>query len=182
MSNIVVQKIAITGTPGTGKTSVGFELISRGHRVIDLNSFAKENGLLQDWDGDLQTFEVDISKLENEVSKLKVDQGSIFYEGHLSHFLSVDVIIVLRCNPCIIKQRLEERGYVADKVLENLEAEALDVILVESMDSGAPVYELDCSLLTIAEIANGIEEIITGTSNKYLPGNIDWSEGLLKWC
>ena len=50
---------AITGTPGTGKTSVSGELRSRGYDVIDMNVHIREHGLLGELDRDRDTHEVD---------------------------------------------------------------------------------------------------------------------------
>jgi len=174
--------VALTGTPGTGKTTVTEELGARGLRVIPLHDFLSEHGLLGDFDADCNSYEVDIEAASDAILPLLDSDETLIVEGHLSHLLPCDLIIVLRCNPRTIKERLQSRGYDDSKILENIEAEALDVILVESLDTGRDVYEIDCSNLSVPELAGAIMRIIDGEGDKYLPGNIDWSEELLRWC
>jgi len=62
-------------------------------------------------------------------------------------------------------------------VKENLEAEALDVCLVEAVERYDEVYELDTTGRSPEETAAAVEEIIKGKGGKYRPGKIDWAEG-----
>ena len=174
--------IALTGTPGTGKTTVSRELDGRGLKTVSLHDYLSERGFLGDFDADCDSYDVDIEAASDAVIPLLDSDETVILEGHLSHLLPCDMIIVLRCNPMKIKERLEFRDYDDSKVLENMEAEALDIILVESLDTGRDVYEVDCSNLTVTEAAEAVMSIIDGEGDKYLPGNIDWSEELLKWC
>ena len=63
-----------------------------------------------------------------------------------------------------------------EKVKENLEAEALDVCLVEAVERFQDVYEVDTTELTPGESATIVEGILKGDNKKYLPGRIDYSE------
>ncbi len=58
---------AITGTPGTGKTSVSAELRSRGYDVIDMNEHIRANGLLGELDPKRDTHEVDLDALNDSL-------------------------------------------------------------------------------------------------------------------
>ena len=174
--------IALTGTPGTGKTTVSRELDVRGLKVLSLHDYLSESGLLGDFDADCDSYDVDIEAASDAIIPLLDSDETVILEGHLSHLLPCDMIIVLRCNPMRIKERLESRAYDDSKVLENMEAEALDIILVESLDTGRDVYEIDCSKISVPEVAEAVMSIIDGEGDKYLPGNTDWSEELLKWC
>ena len=42
------MRIAITGTPGTGKTSVAAVLRDRGHNVLDMTQYIKDHGLREE--------------------------------------------------------------------------------------------------------------------------------------
>lgn len=170
--------IAITGTPGTGKTTVADALRSKGYDVLDLNSFIRDNGLLGEFDAQRGTYDVDVVALRAELAHLG---PRTLVEGHLSHFLDCDSIIVLRCAPSVLYGRLKGRGYGEDKVLENVQAEALDVILCESVDSGRPVYEMDCTS-DIDTIISGVEDILAGNTEGRGPGSVDWSEEMVRWC
>ena len=54
-----------------------------------------------------------------------------------------DLVIILRCRPDILKSRLVKRGYRGEKIQENVEAEALDVILVETLEIHPPGHILE---------------------------------------
>ena len=78
-----------------------------------------------------------------------------YVEGATAHFLACDKIIVLRCRPDVLKDRLSRRGYSAGKVAENCQAEALDVILSETADMFASehVYEIDTTNRDVISVA-----------------------------
>ena len=172
--------MALTGTPGTGKSTVAKILASNGLKVIELGDLAKEKKLLEKLDRKRGTYEVDVKKLDRALSDTESDQVTILV-GHLSHLVSSDTVVVLRCRPSVLAVRLKARGYLDRKVAENAEAEALDVILVESVETGREVYEIDTTNITTEETAKAVMAILAGEKVKYAIGNIDWSEEALDW-
>ncbi len=172
---------AITGTPGTGKTSVSAELRSRGYDVIDMNEHIRSHGLLGDLDASRDTHEVDLDALNDSLQPYRDSDGLHLMDSHLSHFMDCSGIIVLRCDPEILYKRLKARGYSEEKVLENVQSEVLDVILCEATDSDIPVYEVDCSGGDPSVSADSVEKILKGEITDYLPGKTDWSQGMDKW-
>lgn len=174
------MRIAISGTPGTGKTSAGLELQRLGKQVIELNDFIREHRLIGKRDAKRDTSEVNIDKLDSALSK-SLGKGDWILSGHLSHLLVVDLIIVLRCRPSVLRQRLEERGYSEAKVRENMEAEGCDVILIEALERCEAVYEIDTTERDPGSVADAVLEIIGGEREKYCPGTVDWSEEVLSW-
>ncbi len=169
--------MAITGTPGTGKTTLSKELRRMGLLVIDLNGLAREKGLLGEYDAIRDTYEVDTDLLDRELP-----EGEMIVEGHLSHLLNVDTVLILRCDPRVLEQRLNDRGYAVTKARENAMAEALDVILVEALESDAVVLEVDATTASVTDLARVVEDILAGEKVKYGTGNIDWSGVLMEWC
>ena len=168
--------VALTGTPGTGKTAAAEILKERGYDVVSVETLARQNDCaLETPDG----LEVDTDKL-SEIIKDDADKKTII-DGHLAHMLSNNSCIVLRCRPDVLKSRLNEREYAEEKIRENLEAEAVDLILVEAMESCKAVFEIDASKLSVEEVADAIESIIKGSGDCYLPGKIDWSQVVLDW-
>jgi len=172
--------IAITGTPGTGKTSLAGELRERGYSVIDLNQHIRDNGLLEEKDESRDTYGVDVDSLDLSLERYR-NGDAILIEGHFSHCVGCDSIIVLRCAPDTLAERLRARGYPEPKVTENVQAEVLDVILCEAAEAGVPVCELDSTDGDASSLADKVEDIIKGNTDKYRPGNIDWTEELEKW-
>ena len=49
------MRIAITGTPGTGKTSVSSVLRDRGYDVLDMTQYIKDHDLREEYDSDRDT-------------------------------------------------------------------------------------------------------------------------------
>ena len=172
---------ALTGTPGTGKSSLSAELRSRGYNVIDGKEHIRSHGLMGELDKERDTHEVDLDDLNDSLQEFRDSSELYIMDSHLSHFMDSSGIIVLRCDPNILAERLRSRGYGDQKVLENVQSEILDVILCEATESDIPVWEVDCSHDSIAESADSIEQILKGKSDDYLPGKTDWSSEMDKW-
>ena len=81
--------IGITGTPGTGKTSIADELAQRGYRVVRLAGTV-EPYIIEE-DPERQTRVVDADRW---VAEFVPVEGIV--EGHLAHLLPCDRVIVLR--------------------------------------------------------------------------------------
>ena len=173
--------VAITGTPGVGKSTVS-KILSRKYPVIDIHSYAEKHGLFEEFDEEAGSYNVDVEKLNDSIMSEHFTEPYVFLDGHLSHFVDCDAIIVMRCQPKIISERLKARGYDDKKVKENVQAEVLDVILQESMESDSKVYEIDCSDMTPDSIADRIERIIIlCETDDALPGKVDWSGEMEEW-
>lgn len=164
------MKLALTGTPGTGKSTVA-GLVDAGFEVIHVNDLIKD-GYNVGLDEERGCLIADIPRLSRYVKGLK---GDHILEGQTSHLLPVDLAIVLRASPRVLRKRLGARGWSPAKVRENVDAEALDVILVEALDEQKKVYEIDTTNITPEQVRDSVLEIIKGT-DKYSPGCIDFSE------
>ena len=173
----MTMRFAITGTPGTGKSAVARELRGRGYDVLDMTSFIKDNGLREEYDAERDTYAVDVERLNDALSGM----DDCIFEGHLAHFMDVDGIVVLRCSPGILAGRLRDRGYSESKVRETVEAELLDVILCESVDSGIPTFAVDTSSAPVGDTASSIEDIMKGNGDLYPPDSVSWAEEMDQW-
>lgn len=181
--------IFISGTPCTGKTTVAIDLndylSDNGFhsRLIKVNDFAIENDLVLGEDPDKLYKVIDIDGL-NESLNEEIDKNSdciLIVEGHLSHLCEgADKMIVLRLNPSILKDRLEERNYSSSKIQENLEAEALAVCSAEAYEIyGEKTNEIDASDKSVEEIRDSI--IAIAADKMECPvGSIDFMEWLLE--
>lgn len=168
---------ALTGTPGTGKTTVAAHLKEDGYDVLDLNDFIEKNGLKTEEDEYRDTFNVDIDELK-DIYQTKSPPHQIV-EGHLSHHLGVDKVIVLRCAPKELRVRMESKDWRDRKKKENIEAEVLDIILVEAMDLCDEVFEIDTTNKGPEEVKKAVIDILKGKTKRYRPGKVDWSEEYL---
>jgi len=162
--------VALTGTPGVGKSTVADILRKRGYRVFSVNVLAEKFKCIIGEEEGCKV--VDVEELSKKVKE--IDEGITILEGHLSHLLKPDVTIVLRCNPIILKNRLESKKWNREKILENVEAEIVDSILIESIENCRNVYEVDTTELDPEEVADIVEEIIKRGNKRFKPGRIDW--------
>ncbi len=161
------MQIALTGTPGTGKTTVAGLLP---YKVIDINALVK-GGMNLGTDPERGCLDADMDALEQRLKELDSDEISIL-EGHFSHHFA-DWSIVLRLAPSELELRLEARGYSQEKIRENLEAEALDVILVESVEFCTRVDEVDTTGKSAPQVAELVARIIKDEL-ELPPGQVDW--------
>ncbi len=186
--------ILITGTPGTGKTTITPLLGEKiGCQVIDVNKLVDEKNLYTGVDAEKGYKVVDMDALTQELlkiittEKISYDENeevpgerpSIIIEGHLSHYFSLaDFVIVLRTAPNILRDRLQKREWTDLKIHENLQAEALDICTWEAYQThGSNVHEVNTSSITPEEAVEIISRIIYKEESSP-PGNIDFSEFL----
>jgi len=168
-------RIAVTGVPGSGKTGfcnyIEYDTVS----VLDL---AKENNIVIEEDLNRDTIEIDIDLLKKILlEKWKnPPQDIIFIDGHLSHNLPIDCIILMRCRPDILEVRLKGRDWSDKKISENVEFELLSAIINE-LDEEIPTLEIDTTNSTIPQIWDEVNEWIIG-DRKTRMLEIDWIEEL----
>ena len=167
-------RYALTGTPGTGKTSISKQLNKKILHLSDLYSEASE--------GKNSTGEwlIDLEKLNGIVNKS--NGSSLIIEGHLSHTLkNIEQIIVLRCDPNVLRLRLEKRAYSEVKIKENLEAEAIGIIYSEALElvDKTSLFQLDTTDCTAKEAAQLLSDFFEGKVK--LNETIDYSERIMEW-
>ena len=169
-------RVAITGTPGVGKTSVSGFLEAVGFTVVSVEDLAEEHGCIGNEDPEDGARPIDVEKLSGLLSGVWATppSGMIAIDGHLSHTLPVDAVVVLRCSPEVLKRRLHERGYSESKVNSNYEWELMGGSWNDSNDS-VPWTEFDTTASEIVSIVDEIEEWVSdGFKPKSLGSTIDW--------
>ncbi|HUV01923.1 MAG TPA: adenylate kinase family protein [Desulfobacteria bacterium] len=188
--------LAITGTPGTGKTSV---CKACGLEYTDLNSIIEEKGFFTGVDTQRGCLIADLDKLNEYVRHKEERLSVIIAESHLAHLLKPDVAVVLRAKPSVLTDRLEQKGFPPQKIQENVEAETLDIILAEAVELCDIVYEVDTTGKSVEDVAAVVRAIIdaeveaeseeeSGSERrealreKYKPGSVDWTRFIEQVC
>lgn len=153
------MRVAVTGTPGTGKTTATNHVESD-LEVVHLNDLIREEGLAEGEDPERGSLIADLDALKERLA----DREDVIVESHLAHHIDVDRVVVLRCHPRELRERLLSRGEDSAKAAENAEAEALDVILSEAVEAHGleNVYEIDTTDRDPDSVAADIEAVITG--------------------
>ncbi len=167
-------RVAITGTPGTGKSTLS-KIISKktGCLLVDVNDFAEKHGLFTEKDVKRGSWIVDEKKLKKETDAI---EGNIVLDGHMSHFCRADIVVVLRLNPRELKKRLSLRGWSANKIKENVEAEVLDVCFLEARKKCKNVFEIDVTEKSPSALAKEVIALICGKNReKYAQKRVNWS-------
>jgi len=169
------MKISISGTPCSGKTEVSKLLSKRlKYKLIQVNELAEKLKAFTGYDKKRECKILDMKKLEREINKIK---ENVIIEGHTSHLFHVDLAIILRCNPEVLKKRLEKRYPKNNlKVKENLEAEILGVITSEAIMTNKNVCEIDTAYKKPEGVVDNILEMLRGNINKFKVSKIDWLE------
>ena len=185
------DRVAVTGTPGTGKTTAT-TLLEGEYEVIHLNDRITGNDdLWTERDADRDTLVADLDAVREDLG----DWAGVL-DSHLAHRFDVDRVVVLRCRPETVEARLRERGEPdaaaaekgepdeppqapARKARENAESEALDVILSEAVaEHGAEnVYEIDAIDLDPEAVADAIRAAVEG-EREPSAGTVDFIEYL----
>ncbi len=156
------MKIAITGTPGTGKTSIA-KMIGRAMNapVIDANAIAIQNGCVIRKNSRGESI-IDVRKLRTKLIDALTHAGeNAIVEGHLvcEFPLPVDIVLVVRTHPRLLQNRLKKRTYSQEKIDENVLTEILDYCTSQALVHyrRADVIDIDSSKrVTIARVQNAL--------------------------
>ncbi|KAK6103206.1 Adenylate kinase isoenzyme 6 [Brugia pahangi] len=156
--------LLITGTPGTGKTTLcetlseklGFDYINCGKEIV-------ENNLYVEYDEEFGSYILDEDKfLDHIEDRMNSESGGYIVDYHGSDFFPerwFDFVFVLRCNNTLLYDRLSARGYNKKKIEENIECEIFGSLLEEAKDSYDEkiVYELQNE--TVEEMFYNLDRI-----------------------
>jgi broad-specificity NMP kinase len=169
--------LVITGTPGSGKTTLAEALHRRlkNSNMISVNSLIREKKFFisREKDG---TLIADMGKLGRHLrQEARNTKGMLILEGHLLCEIGIPgaTAIVIREHLNTLEKRLLKRGYQWPKIRDNLISEAIDYSGSTARMNYKKVYEIIPGRNTVS-IA---EKIARGKSVK-LPEYIDMLQEL----
>ncbi|NWG08920.1 MAG: AAA family ATPase [Nitrososphaerales archaeon] len=173
--------IGITGTPGTGKKTVG-RLLARflNFDFLDLNQLAIEKGAIMGEDE--HGFIADTDLLRKHARE-SVKGKRVVAVGHLlSSIFSkrrIELVVVLRCSPLELENRYRSRNYGAEKVKENMASEILGICAYDALKKFGRerVAEFDTTGRDAHSVVEDIIKVIKGEYPKRA-GFVDWLQHL----
>jgi adenylate kinase len=154
--------IILTGTPGTGKSTVASHLKSeQGISIIEISMIIQEQELFLGYDHRRETLILDESAV-NKYLKMQLDPlEEVWIVGHSVQFPVLQPaqwVVVLRCEPGVLRKRLERRGYSSEKINENVEAEIMQICLEEAQAffTKATLIEVDTTTKSNEDVVKEI--------------------------
>uniref|UniRef100_A0A7J3MWN8 Putative adenylate kinase n=1 Tax=Ignisphaera aggregans TaxID=334771 RepID=A0A7J3MWN8_9CREN len=173
--------IGISGTPGTGKTSVArtlSQILNIPH--IDLSSYVVNNNLYTHYDEERSSYVIDEDKVRVGIINLYREKGPMIISGHYIEIIPRDIfeiVFILRRNPLELIGILIDRGWTYQKIAENVEAELLSICTLNAIDEFGEdiVVEIDVSSKSLDEVVQEIVNIVHRSKTSSRGISIDWT-------
>jgi adenylate kinase len=172
---IVFERVALTGTPGTGKTSVAERVGERlDLPVIHLNDRITEHGLHSGRDEERDSLVADLDAVRDHLG----DWAGLL-DSHLAHQFEANAVVVLRCAPDELTERLTEDGEPPERAAENAQSEALDIVLSEAvrLHGEENVYEIDTTGRSVEAVTDEVVAVLRG-EREPAAGTVDFTGAL----
>lgn len=158
-----LPNILITGTPGSGKTTLSKiledALSEYSYKYINVGTLIQEHRLYDTWNEEFNVSEFDEDKVLDFIEEnFDINtKGALLFEFHSSNFFPkryFDLVVLLRCGNEELSKRLEGRGYALNKIQENVSCEILEVTHDEVFES----YDEEIILELQNNVAEDVEK------------------------
>lgn len=155
--------IIVSGTPGTGKTTVAKALAATlGFEYLDGKAFAQDNQLYESYDEKRECYVVDTPAFLHRLS-VTIADTDVVVDSHIAHEIApryADVIVITTCERKELAERLRARRYDEKKVADNIEAEIFDTCFIEAQEAGhQKILKYDTSSKTDKKSTETIEAL-----------------------
>lgn len=159
-----LPNILITGTPGTGKSTMCQSLAAQAPtmRHVELGALVKDRQMHQGWDEEYETYILDEERILDELEEMQEPGGLIvdFHGAELFPERWFDLVLVLRAENSILYPRLQSRCYSEKKLTENMEAEIMQVVLDEARESYKEEIVIELRSDTVEDIESNVQRVL----------------------
>lgn len=170
LGGYVAHFTALTGTPGTGKTTAA-QMMATKRPAIEVHDLASRSGQYGPPGGPR---EVDLDRLARWMRRNPPGRSNTLVVGHLAHLLPVQDVVILRCHPIELARRLKGRpGLTPDQLRENVAAEAIDLVAYEARRTPGRCWEIDTTHRTPAQVAREADRLLRRRPVPRM-GTVDW--------
>jgi adenylate kinase len=156
------MKLLITGTPGSGKTTLA-KMLGKKLKlpVINEKDFALQNSIGKF--NEENELEIPTAKLEKKINSYLSKSKGVIFEGHVlcETKIKVDKVLLVKVDPEELEARLEQRNYSMQKIMDNVFCEGIEycakqvrkryskgkIIVVDSKGSSGLTFRHALSLL-----------------------------------
>lgn len=165
-----------------GKTTIAKMLAEKLNAVyVSVAELALNENMVLGYDERRAAYVIDERALRARLRELSSTKR-VIVDSHVASAVPpeiVDVAVILRLDPRELEKRLSARGYPRDKVVENVQAEVLDVCLIEAVRVFGfdAVFEVDTSGKKPEEVLDEILNILIEKKGMK-PGSVNWFERL----
>mmetsp|Transcript_22224 Transcript_22224/g.68446 ORF Transcript_22224/g.68446 Transcript_22224/m.68446 type:complete len:168 (-) Transcript_22224:441-944(-) len=130
--------ILITGTPGSGKTTLCEVLAAAtGMEHVNVGDVVRTEACHEGKDEEFDSYILDEDKLLG-VLEPRLEQGNVMLDFHSCDVFPaelLDLVLVLRVSTENLFDRLTARGYHQRKINENMECEIMQVVLEDAREA-----------------------------------------------
>jgi adenylate kinase len=161
-----MRTIIVTGTPGTGKTTLSKKLAKKlQYRYLDVHKLISQYNISEGYDKKRDTDIIDSKKLNLAlIGEINSHKGKgVIIDSHMSHYLPkrhVDLCMVTKCDLKELEKRLKTKKYSREKTRENMDAEIFDVCLNEAKEHKHKIMVVDTTKnIDIEELSKKVDAL-----------------------
>ncbi len=171
--------IIVTGTPGVGKTTLAKGLAREtGFSYVGVNDLVRRERLHKGYDRKTDSYRIDMTRAKNRLTAITENERLVIDTNYVGGLIASkrDVIaIVLRLDPVALFERLSKRRWSRQKMLENVEAELVDVALIDAVKSLGKqrVFQINTTSKSASTVLRIALRILAGEKPRNL-SSVNW--------
>lgn len=164
-----VGHVAVSGTPGTGKSTICKmaieKLDSSQFEYVNVGELCTQQGLLSNRDEQRDSWVVDEDAMVDAIEELIRQKPDIHFllDYHGCEFWPekwIAGVFVVRTDNTILFERLEARQYAQSKIEENVQCEIFGSLLEEAMEAYNPKIVFQLQNDTQNELKKNVDTLV----------------------